>query len=113
MAKICNFPDEMISDARKIQRSIRSLHPILLLDANVDKSSGYAALMMQKLSLIKDSTLDERGLRLYLSSIQSDFAPVQDGIMQLLQTKQNKIEKASVNKINESIIGNYYFKRKE
>jgi hypothetical protein len=84
MAKVCNFPDIMISEARKIQRYLRSLSSVILVDTNPNQSAECITLILKKLSLIQDSTADESELISFLKEIHDEFVSMKEQILHFI-----------------------------
>lgn len=75
MAQQCGFPTEMIEDAKSIQATVKEVHPTLSNQGSSTDGEDQCAValytLLQHLQLLKDSTLDDMDLRVYLSNLRS------------------------------------------
>jgi hypothetical protein len=74
MSEICGFPKDMIEDAKIIQTKVRNLFPILVDTNEVDGSIGLIMELLQRLLMLKNSTLSEIVLAQYLDDIRSKIS---------------------------------------
>jgi DNA mismatch repair protein MSH4 len=75
MSEICGFPKDMIEDAKIIQTKVRNLFPILVDTNEVDGSIGLIMELLQRLLMLKNSTLSEIVLAQYLDDIRLKTPP--------------------------------------
>ena len=54
MAKVCNFPEEMITEARNIQSVLRATNPMLLFHNITNKYTGILSSLKEKLTGLKE-----------------------------------------------------------
>lgn len=71
MAEMCGLPASVINDARSYQRKIRDQNPILIQTTPIDEVSNCLRTFLERLLLLRDSRLDNNGLRNYLASLRS------------------------------------------
>lgn len=71
MAEMCGFPNELLAEARKFQRTARNLFPVLLDSSSMNSQSSRITELLQKLLVLRNSSLDEQNLLDYLSRLRS------------------------------------------
>jgi DNA mismatch repair ATPase MutS len=75
MAEQCGYPADVLADAREIRRAVRDAYPILTAhQAPATTDNAHLKMMgdlLRQLQLLKDSTLDDAGLRQYLHNLRS------------------------------------------
>ncbi len=71
MSKVCGFPPSMVAEAREIQAKVRNLFPVLIRNEEVDQSAFVVSNILQRLSLLKNSSLDDVSLCHYLNNLRA------------------------------------------
>jgi hypothetical protein len=76
MAEVCAFPIEVIQDARQLRKVVRDNFPLLLPYKNpeIDTSVNAVTNLLQHLLLLKNSTLDDSGLKQYLNNLRKKIS---------------------------------------
>ena len=87
MAEKCGFSQEIIADARAIQSTVKEVYPTLCSQesssCNEDQRAVALYALLQHLQLLKDTQLDDKDLRVYLSNLRSKVSD--EAVEQLLQ----------------------------
>lgn len=74
MAETCGFPDSVTAEARRFQAVLRKTYPLLISCEGVDKNAVQANVLVSNLLLLKDSSLDDSGLRSYLQTLRKSVS---------------------------------------
>ena len=82
MAKLSNFPDVIISEARAIQKTLRSTYPVLMLDRVVDSNRLAVVNILKNIDLMnRESSLGEEGKKRYFHDLIESYKPMKAGII--------------------------------
>jgi len=81
MAKVCNFPEHMISEARAIQRIVRSSYPVLLLDGVCSRRNIDLESIVEKVLMLNESSLSANGKRDYLTDLSRSYQTDREDIL--------------------------------
>jgi DNA mismatch repair ATPase MutS len=71
LAKTCGFPDEVVDDANFISTKLVAQYPLLIDKNGPAQLNSIMSGLLSKLLLLKNSTLDNDGVRSYLQNIRS------------------------------------------
>ena len=92
MAKLSNFPDSIITDARAIQKTLRATYPVLMLDRVVDSNRLAVANILKNIELMSsESSLNEEDRKKYLNDLVESYAPMKAGIVAYVNSSLERL----------------------
>jgi hypothetical protein len=98
MSELCGFPEDMITEARELQKIIKNLFPVLLPslnDSEIDSSAILFVKLLQQLLLLRDSSLDDNGLFSYLHRLRTKISDKEIEYLKLYLNDNESLEKKS------------------
>ena len=87
VAELCGFPPSLIEETKRIQNIVKTKFQNLihLESTAVDRTIGTISSLLERVSLLKESTLDDNGVRAYLSSLVQKLTPdMRNDILELI-----------------------------
>ncbi len=92
MAKLSNFPDEIIADARAIQKTLRATYPVLMLDRVIDSNRLAVANILKNIDLMnRESSLNDGEKTKYLNDLIESYAPMKSGIVAYINSSLEEL----------------------
>ena len=106
MAKLCNFPEAMVVEARAIQKIVRATYPVLVMNQVINRTRVTVETLIQRVKSLRESSLSAKDLRNYLADLVSSQTLMRNDILNYLNDQLKHLNLMSSNVIKMSQMDN-------